>query len=150
MFQQAGLDAGTEHRIKRIVEYSSGSTVISMAMLAHMRGIDDVSAFLSNKTSSAKLKLMRVSLRGPVTVGIVTDRASPLQFFGLRLRLFGGPSQPEPLDPRGGIAATKQAAVGEHALNPDQYSNPANYGAHERWTGPQLARQLPEMDVFVA
>ncbi|PWN99154.1 putative cysteine synthase B, partial [Tilletiopsis washingtonensis] len=130
MFQQAGLDAGTEHRIKRIVEYSSGSTVISMAMLAHMRGIDDVSAFLSNKTSSAKLKLMR--------------------FFGLRLRLFGGPSQPEPLDPRGGIAATKQAAVGEHALNPDQYSNPANYGAHERWTGPQLARQLPEMDVFVA
>lgn len=61
MFQQAGLDTGKEHRINRVVEYSSGSTVISMAMLAHMNGINDVHAYLSNKTSAAKLKLMRVS-----------------------------------------------------------------------------------------
>ena len=41
-----------------IVEYSSGSTVISMAIMAQVfHGVDDVRAFLSNKTS--KLKLMQ-------------------------------------------------------------------------------------------
>lgn len=43
-----------------IVEYSSGSTVISMSLVARgVYGITDVRAFLSNKTSDAKLKLMR-------------------------------------------------------------------------------------------
>lgn len=43
-----------------IVEYSSGSTVISMSLVARsIYGIPDVRAFLSNKTSDAKLKLMR-------------------------------------------------------------------------------------------
>lgn len=51
---------------KSIVEYSSGSTVISMSMVARVfHGIDDTKAFLSNKTSEAKLRLM--------------------QFFGLKL-----------------------------------------------------------------
>lgn len=43
-----------------IVEYSSGSTVISMSMAARVfHNIDDTRAFLSNKTSSAKLQLMQ-------------------------------------------------------------------------------------------
>lgn len=45
---------------KTIVEYSSGSTVISMAMVAHVyHGLDDVRAYLSNKTSLAKIRLMQ-------------------------------------------------------------------------------------------
>lgn len=60
-----------EHGVKRgqtetVVEYSSGSTVISMAMISQVfYGITDVRAYLSNKTSLAKLRLM--------------------QFFGLKL-----------------------------------------------------------------
>lgn len=43
-----------------IVEYSSGSTVISMSLVARVfYGLPDVRAYLSNKTSLAKLRLMQ-------------------------------------------------------------------------------------------
>lgn len=94
-------------------------------------GISDTRAYLSNKTSAAKLRLMR--------------------FFGLDITLFGGPSQPEPLDPRGGIQAARQDAEenGEIA-NPNQYENGANWESHYRWTGPQITKQLPEVNVICA
>lgn len=115
-----------------IIEYSSGSTVISMSLIARvMHGVRDTRAFLSNKTSDAKLKLM--------------------QFFGLDITLFGGPSQPEPLDYRGGIQnARRQAMCSENIVNPNQYENDDNWKAHVRWTGPQIYRQLPEINVLCA
>ena len=43
-----------------VVEYSSGSTVISLALVSRIvHGIQDVRAFLSNKTSASKLGLMQ-------------------------------------------------------------------------------------------
>lgn len=43
-----------------IIEYSSGSTVISMSLVARVfYGLPDVRAYLSNKTSLAKLRLMQ-------------------------------------------------------------------------------------------
>ncbi|RHZ47396.1 putative cysteine synthase B, partial [Aspergillus thermomutatus] len=119
-------------KTKTIIEYSSGSTVISMSMIARvMHGIHDTRAFLSNKTSDAKLKLM--------------------QFFGLDITLFGGPSQPEPFDDRGGIqSARKMGVQSDEVLNPNQYENPDNWGSHVRWTGPQILRQLPEINVLCA
>ncbi|KAI0533886.1 tryptophan synthase beta subunit-like PLP-dependent enzyme [Xylaria digitata] len=107
-----------------IVEYSSGSTVISMSLVARsIYGISDVRAFLSNKTSDAKLKLMR--------------------FFGLNLTLFGGTSQPEPVDERGGIrVAEKLAQQAEDIINPNQYENENNWKSHVRWTGPQILKQV--------
>ncbi|KAM5441465.1 hypothetical protein MferCBS31731_003536 [Microsporum ferrugineum] len=117
-------------KTKTVIEYSSGSTVISMAMIAKVfHGIDDVRAFLSNKTSDAKIKLM--------------------QFFGLDITLFGGPSQPEPLDERGGIyTAQKIAMESEEVINPNQYDNKNNWRAHVRYTGPQIFKQLPEINVL--
>lgn len=45
---------------KTIIEYSSGSTVVSMSLIARaIHGVDDVRAFLSNKTTDAKLNMMR-------------------------------------------------------------------------------------------
>jgi cysteine synthase A len=45
---------------KTVVEYSSGSTVISLALVSRINhGIHDVRAFLSNKTSGPKLRLMQ-------------------------------------------------------------------------------------------
>ncbi|KAJ5295139.1 hypothetical protein PENANT_c035G11320 [Penicillium antarcticum] len=117
---------------ERILEYSSGSTVISMSMVARvMHGVYDTRAFLSNKTSDAKLKLM--------------------QFFGLDITLFGGPSQPEPLDERGGIqSARRQAMESDKIVNPNQYENSNNWQSHIRWTGPQIFKQLPEINVLCA
>ncbi|TRX98988.1 hypothetical protein FHL15_000330 [Xylaria flabelliformis] len=119
-------------KTKTIVEYSSGSTVISMSLVARsIYGISDVRAFLSNKTSDAKLKLMR--------------------FFGLNLTLFGGPSQPEPVDERGGIrAAEKLSQQAEDIINPNQYENDNNWKSHVRWTGPQILKQLPEINLICA
>ncbi|KAJ5473697.1 hypothetical protein N7475_003263 [Penicillium sp. IBT 31633x] len=116
----------------RIIEYSSGSTVISMSMIARvMHGVNDTRAFLSNKTSDAKLKLM--------------------QFFGLDITLFGGPSQPEPLDERGGIQnARRMALESDTIVNPNQYENNKNWQSHMRWTGPQILKQLPEINVLCA
>ncbi|KAI7780766.1 hypothetical protein LA080_015557 [Diaporthe eres] len=116
---------------KTIVEYSSGSTVISMSLIARaLYGITDTRALLSNKTSWTKLQLMR--------------------FFGLNITLFGGPSQPEPMDPRGGIFRAEKMSTesGEEVVNPNQYANDMNWKAHVRWTGPQILTQLPEINVF--
>jgi cysteine synthase len=103
-----------------------------MSMAARIfHGITDTQAFLSNKTSKAKLQLM--------------------QFFGLDLTLFGGPSQPQPLDPRGGIQnAKRKAADSEEIVNPNQYDNDSNWQAHVRWTGPQILKQLPEINLICA
>ncbi|KAI1099340.1 tryptophan synthase beta subunit-like PLP-dependent enzyme [Jackrogersella minutella] len=115
-----------------VIEYSSGSTVISMSLVSRVyHGITDVRAFLSNKTSIAKLRLM--------------------QFFDLDITLFGGPSQPEPADERGGIrAAERMAEKNESIINPNQYENDDNWKSHVRWTGPQILKQLPEINLICA
>ena len=47
-------------KTKTVVEYSSGSTVLSMSLISRaIHGVDDVRAFLSNKTSATKLQLMQ-------------------------------------------------------------------------------------------
>ncbi|KAG5786613.1 hypothetical protein H9Q69_014306 [Fusarium xylarioides] len=123
-------------KTKAVVEYSSGSTVLSMSLISRaIYGVDDVRAFLSNKTSSTKLRLM--------------------QFFGIDITystLFGGPSQPEPLDERGGIRAAQRLAQESDAtiINPNQYENDLNWNAHVKWTGPQIYKQLPQINVICA
>ncbi|OAQ96442.1 hypothetical protein LLEC1_00990 [Akanthomyces lecanii] len=117
---------------KTIVEYSSGSTVLSMSLVGRaIYGLDDVRAFLSNKTSIAKIRLM--------------------QLFGINITLFGGPSQPEPLDERGGIrAAQRLGNETSDTINPNQYENDDNWKSHVRWTGPQILKQLPEINLICA
>ncbi|KAM5356482.1 hypothetical protein ACJ41O_003128 [Fusarium nematophilum] len=119
-------------KTKTVVEYSSGSTVLSMSLISRaIHGIDDVRAFLSNKTSMTKLRLM--------------------QFFGIDITLFGGPSQPEPVDERGGIrAAQRLAQESDTTINPNQYENDLNWNAHIKWTGPQIFNQLPEINLICA
>ncbi|GAC71700.1 cystathionine beta-synthase and related enzymes [Moesziomyces antarcticus T-34] len=126
------LDSTPEERAAQtthtVTESSSGSTVTSMSMIARQHGVKKVRAWMSNKVSPTKSSLMR--------------------FFGLELALFGGPSQSPPQDPMGGIA--KAAAQGSQpgSYNPNQYENPANPAAHERWTGKQLLEQMPDINVF--
>ncbi|KAJ6627672.1 tryptophan synthase beta subunit-like PLP-dependent enzyme [Mycena sp. CBHHK59/15] len=125
--QEKGLINDDTHTI---VEYSSGSTVISLGILSQIYGIPHTKAYLSNKTSPTKLDLLR--------------------FFGLDLTLFAGHGQPEPLDPNGGIFTATKDGEQPGYYNPDQYSNPENYESHMRWTGPQIYKQLPSISVFAA
>lgn len=46
-----------------IIEYSSGSTVISLGIISHILGIPKVKAYVSNKTSKVKLELLRFFVR---------------------------------------------------------------------------------------
>ncbi|KKY16046.1 putative cysteine synthase [Phaeomoniella chlamydospora] len=63
--------------------------------------------------------------------------------------LYGGPAQPEISDPRGQIQKLKQLGQDRQDIyNPGQYENLANPAAHDRWTGPQLLKQLPEINIF--
>ncbi|EFR01921.1 cysteine synthase K/M:Cysteine synthase B [Nannizzia gypsea CBS 118893] len=117
-------------KTKTVIEYSSGSTIMSMAVIANaVYGISDVRAYFSNKSSDAKIHL--------------------LQFFGINVTLFGGPTQPDPLDHRGGIfTAQKSALDSEEVINPNQYENDGNWQGHVKYTGPQIFKQLPEINVI--
>ncbi|VUC23400.1 unnamed protein product [Clonostachys rosea] len=142
------LQAGPKAEGKTIVECSSGSTVISVAMCARvLHGNSNVHAFVSNKTERSRLRTLQFfGLKPQVTL--------PLALHGLRLtaasrHLYGGPGQPEVLDPRGEIQRLKHwSQQSDDTWNPGQYENMDNPDSHVRWTGPQLMAQLPEINVF--
>ncbi|KAI0385676.1 tryptophan synthase beta subunit-like PLP-dependent enzyme [Hypomontagnella monticulosa] len=117
---------------KPVVEASSGSTVISLSLVSRvMNQNDDVTAYVSNKTE--------------------TSRLQTLSFFGLKLSLYGGPSQPEISDERGIINKLRRwAEEDDNVFAPCQYENENNYRSHMRWTGPQLLKQLPDIGIFCA
>ncbi len=99
-----------------------------MSMIARQHGVSKVRAWMSNKVSPTKSSLMR--------------------FFGLELALF---RRSLPISTsrsygwhRKGCGAGSQPGV----YNPNQYENPANPAAHERWTGKQLLQQMPDINVF--
>ncbi|CAI6095984.1 unnamed protein product [Clonostachys chloroleuca] len=142
------LEAGSKAEGKAIVECSSGSTVISVAMCARvLHGNDNVHAFVSNKTERSRLRTLQF-------FGLKPQVTSPLALRGLWLTaaskyLYGGPGQPEVLDPRGEIQRLKHwSQKSDGTWNPSQYENMDNPDSHVRWTGPQLMAQLPEINVF--
>ncbi|KAJ7122552.1 cysteine synthase B [Mycena crocata] len=130
MLLQAVESGEINEDTKRIIEWSSGNTAISLAIISRIYGLGDVSAYISNKNSEAKMQLLR--------------------FFGLQLSLFGGPAQVNPNDVDGGIYAAIKDGGKEGCYNPSQYTSARNPEAHIRWTGPQLYKQLPDISVLAA
>ena len=106
------LQEGGSSALKTIVEPSSGSTVTSLAIISRvLHNNTDVHAYVSNKTEHPRLRL--------------------LQFFGLKVSLYGGPAQPEISDPRGQIQKLKKMAEDNDNLwNPGQYENIHNPESH--------------------
>ncbi len=112
---------GALEGVTRMVENSSGNTVFSLAILGRLFGINTTKAFVSHEVSPGKLKLLR--------------------FFGASPEINREPICPNPGDPDSGICKARREGARRGALNPGQYDNPANPGAHERWTGPQIWEQ---------
>ncbi|PLB55683.1 tryptophan synthase beta subunit-like PLP-dependent enzyme [Aspergillus steynii IBT 23096] len=115
---------------KSVVEVSSGSTVTSLAIAARvLYDNDNSTAYVSNKAA--------------------LDRVRELQFYGLKVDLYGGPTYTETTDPRGPVEwARGLGKRSDKVVNLGQYDNEHNWKSHERWTGPQIWRQLPEINVF--
>ncbi|KAF1984277.1 tryptophan synthase beta subunit-like PLP-dependent enzyme [Aulographum hederae CBS 113979] len=115
---------------KSIVEASSGSTALSLGMAARVLwGNEDVTAHVTNKKHPDQLRILR--------------------FFGLNVSLYGGLAQQEPVDPRGIMCRLRsRAKQDENVCYPGQYDNEHNWRAHTRWTGAQIYRQLPEINVL--
>ncbi|KAB8297993.1 hypothetical protein EYC80_001766 [Monilinia laxa] len=115
---------------KSIVEVSSGSTVTSLGVTARvLYNNDDTTAIVPNKTS--------------------LDRLRDLQFFGIKVQLYGGPNYSDPTDSRGIVDWARRLGRGNsNIVNLGQYDNEHNWKSHSRWTGPQILKQLPEINIF--
>ena len=120
--------AEREGRLQRggtIIEPTSGNTGIGLALVAAVKGY-------------------RLVLTMPDTMS--EERRSLLAAYGARLEITP--------DSKGMHAAVRRAEelLAEHPdwYMPQQFNNPANPDAHRRTTGPEILRQLPRVDAFVA
>jgi cysteine synthase B len=108
-----------------ILEPSSGNTGIGLAMVAMRRGY-------------------RLRVVMPENVSI--ERRQLLEIFGAEIVL-----SPADEGSNGAIALSEKLSADDPSLvRLFQYGNPANPQAHYERTGPEIWRDCPEVDVFVA
>jgi cysteine synthase len=116
---------GLLHVGDTILEPSSGNTGIGLAMVARRRGY-------------------RLRVVMPENVSI--ERRQLLEIFGAEILL-----SPAEEGSNGAIALSEKLGADDPSLvRLFQYGNPANPLAHYEGTGPEIWRDCPEVDVFVA
>lgn len=118
------MDGNIPPNTTTIVEQSSGSTVISLSIIGRvLHGIEDVRAYITNKTSPGRMKMLRffgLQLSEEPMLLLRTKLTDVLSSV-----LYGGAQQPTPDDSRGGIyKAQKLAEKSEAVTSPNQYENP--------------------------
>lgn len=107
-----------------VLEPTSGNTGISLAMLCRLKGYQ-FTAVMPENVSSERTQLLRI-----FGAEIIYSPASEGSNGSIRL-------------------AEKMASQGDYVML-FQYANPANPGAHYETTGPEILKDLPEVDYFVA
>jgi cysteine synthase len=107
-----------------ILEPTSGNTGIGLAMIGRYKGY-------------------RVKVVMPTNVS--PERRQLLELYGAEI--VDSPGQE---GSNGAIRLAQRLVVGGDYFMPYQYGNPANPGAHYQGTGAEIARDCPEVDVFVA
>jgi cystathionine beta-synthase len=111
-----------------VVEATSGNTGIGLAMAAAIKGYKTVFV-LPDKMAAEKISFLRA--------------------FGAEVVLT--PTAVEPDDPRSHYSVARRIAKDTpNAFLVNQYDNLANRRAHYERTGPEVFRQMPEIDAFVA
>jgi cysteine synthase B len=110
---------------RTVLEPTSGNTGISLAMICRIKGY--------------KIKVV-------MPESVSEERAQLLRAFGAEIIYSDG------LRGTNGSIALAQQIMAEHPeyYMPYQYGNEANPRAHYETTGPEILRDLPEIDVFVA
>lgn len=112
---------GSLENVDTIIENSSGNTVLSLAVIARLFGINTTKAVVSHEVSKGKLNLLR--------------------FLGTEIIVNEEPICPDPNDKTSGIYKSKQWARENNWFNPGQYDNEDNPNAHYKWTAPQIWEQ---------
>jgi len=108
-----------------VLEPTSGNTGISLAMICRMKGY--------------RLKVV-------MPESVSEERTQLLQVFGAEIVYSEGIK-----GTNGSIAVAQQMAADEpNYFMPYQYGNEANPRAHYETTGPEILRDLPDIDVFIA
>ena len=108
-----------------VLEPTSGNTGISLAMICRLKGY---------------------RLRVVMPESVSEERAQLLQAFGAEITYSDGLK-----GTNGSIAVAQEIAAAEpNYFMPYQYGNEANPRAHYETTGPEILRDLPDVDVFVA
>jgi cysteine synthase B len=116
---------GVLHAGDTILEPSSGNTGIGLAMVARRRGY---------------------RLRVVMPENVSVERRQLLEIFGAEVVLSPGDE-----GSNGAIALSEKLSADDPSLvRLFQYGNPANPLAHYEGTGPEIWRDCPEVDVFVA
>ncbi len=111
-----------------IVESTSGNTGVGLAIAAAIKGYKTVFV-LPDKMSQEKIRTLRA--------------------FGARVVVT--PTAVAPEDPRSYYQVSRRIArETPNSYYMNQYDNLANREAHYRYTGPEILRQMPDIDVFVA
>lgn len=111
-----------------IVEGTSGNTGVGLAIAAAIKGYKCIFV-LPDKMSQEKIKNLRA--------------------FGARVIVT--PTAVEPDDPRSYYQVSRRMArETENAFYINQYDNLANRECHYKLTGPEILKQMPDVDVIVA
>lgn len=124
-------EAGELDGVLELVENSSGNTVFSLAIAGRQFGVEKTNSYVPAEISWNKLLM--------------------LLFFGIHPIVNKEPSNPSENDPASGVYKARKDGERPDMLNPGQYENPDNPGAHEKWTGPQIWDQTEgKLSLFCA
>ncbi len=111
-----------------IIEGTSGNTGVGLAIASAIKGYKCIFV-LPDKMSDEKIKNLRA--------------------FGAKVVVT--PTAVEPEDPRSYYSVSKRLSEETpNSIYIDQYNNLANQECHYTWTGPEILKQMPDIDVFIA
>ena len=118
-------------KIKNLIEYSSGNTVLSLTILARHFGIPNMHAIITPDVPEHKKRLLRL--------------------VGANLLISHGPASPGVFDKIGGIHDAKMLGQRKGWHNLHQYINPANPAASSEYVGKELWQQLgSQLSIFTS
>lgn len=118
----SGIDKKILKETKHLVEYSSGNTVLSLAILSKHFGIPNLHAIITPDVPEHKKRLLKL--------------------VGADLMISHGPRSPDVHSKMGGVYEAKQFGMKKGWHNLNQYINPGNTLASEEYIAKELWEQL--------
>jgi len=127
----SGMSKDELKNTKHLVEYSSGNTVLSLAILSRHFGIPNLHAIITPDVPEHKKRLLKL--------------------VGADLMISYGPRSPDVHSNKGGVYEAKQLGKKKGWHNLNQYINPGNINAGEEYVAKELWNQLGgELTIFAS
>lgn len=127
----SNIEKNTLKSTKHLVEYSSGNTVLSLAILSRHFGIPNLHAIITPDVPEHKKRLLKL--------------------VGADLMISHGPKSPDVHSKMGGVYEAKQLGKKKGWHNLNQYINPGNTEASEEYIAKELWEQLGDsMTIFAS